>query len=173
MSGNPGSKKLDLRVRAAEVADASSIARIYNHYIENSTCTFHTQPVDDSERAEWISCSDPSYPRLVALSGDRVVGWGSLVPWASRPAWYPSVELAVYVSHELLGQGIGRLLMESLIARAREVGHHAVLGQIVAENESSISLARSIGFEEVGRLREVGEKFGRRLDVVIMEIILR
>ena len=75
----------------------------------------------------------------------------------------------MYVDHELRGQGIGPSITEALVAEAREAGHHAVIGQIVAENAGSLATSERLGFERVGVLREVGRKFDRWLDVVLME----
>lgn len=159
-------------VRDATPDDASDLARIYNHYIATSTVTFDTEPKTPEERAEWIASHGPAHPVLVGVIDGAVVGFGALSPWANRPAWGRTVEVSSYVAEERRRQGVGAALMDALVDRATEAGHHALIGQIVSENEPSISLARRMGFEQVGTLREVGNKFGRWLDVVYMERIL-
>lgn len=159
-------------VRRAKDDDAAVIADIYNHYIIGSTATFHTEPVDAEERLSWLATHNDRYPVLVAEVDGRVVAWGSLTRWSERPAYAPAVEVGTYVEFESRGLGLGTALMNALVDEARRAGHHALIGQIVAENEASISLARSMGFEQVGVLREVGFKFDRWLDVVFMERIL-
>ncbi len=161
-----------MSVRRASDGDAEAIAEIYNHYILGSTATFHTEPVTAEERRSWMATHDQRHPVLVAEIAGRVVAWGSLTRWSERPAYAPTVEVSTYVQPEFRGRGLGRLLMEVLVEEARLAGHHVLIGQIVAENEASISLARRMGFEQVGVLREVGYKFDRRLDVVFMERIL-
>jgi len=172
VSADKSVMRVDVRIRDASARDADAIAGIYNHYVRESVATFDTVPKDASERVEWLAEHGPAYPVLVAEIGGRVVGWGSLGPYAQRPAWYPTVELSLYVDPVHRGEGVGRMLMTALLERASEAGHHAVIGQIVAGNSASIALAEAAGFRHVGVLGEVGEKFGERLDVVLMQRLL-
>jgi L-amino acid N-acyltransferase YncA len=82
------------------------------------------------------------------------------------------VEVSVYVARESRRNGVGRRLLQALITAARERGHHAVLSRISVDNEASIRLHAALGFSTVGTLKEVGVKFGRLLDVAIMELLL-
>jgi L-amino acid N-acyltransferase YncA len=161
-----------LIIRPAGVEDASVIADIYNHYVLETTATFDVTPKSPDERTAWIAGRDRGHPVIVAESDGAVVGWGSLNPWGERPGWRHTVEISVYVGTASCGQGIGRRLMEELLDLAGEAGHHVVIGQIVSENEASIRLAEKLGFERVGALRQVGRKFDRWLDVILMEKIL-
>lgn len=167
----------DVLIREARVGDAQAIADIYNHYIEHSTATFDTEPKSADERRAWLDSHDSAHPVLVAEreadTGSRIiVAWGSLTAWSPRPAYASTVEVSTYVAPGEVGHGIGPTLMEALVERARAVGHRALLSQIVSENEHSLRVTERMGFERVGLLREVGLKFGRWLDVVIMERIL-
>jgi phosphinothricin acetyltransferase len=162
----------EARVRIARPEDAEAIARIYNHYILESTATFHTEPVDASERREWIAERGQAYPTLVAEQDRAVVAWGALSPYKSRPAWAPTVEVAIYVEPDHTGRGIGPMLMEELLAAARRLGYHSAVSQVVGGNDPSLAIAERAGFTETGRLREAGMKFGVRLDVVIMQLML-
>jgi phosphinothricin acetyltransferase len=159
-------------VRDATLADAPALAQIYNHYITESNVTFDVEPKTAEERSAWIAAHGPEHPVLVAEIEGSVVGFGALSPWAQRPAWHHTVELSSYVDQEWRRHGVGRALMDALLERAVATGHHALIGQIVADNQASITLSASMGFVEVGRLREVGDKFGRWHDVVLVERIL-
>ena len=106
------------------------------------------------------------------VAGGRIAGWASLNRYNPREAYGHTVELSVYVRHERRGHGIGRALMNELMTRARASGHHVVLAQVAADQEPSLRLHRSFGFEDVGRLREVGFKFDRWLDVILLDRIL-
>ena len=159
----------EIIVRDATDHDAAIIAEIYNHYISGSTATFDTEPKTAEERRAWLATHDLAHPVLVAEDSGAVVGWGSLTAWGARPAWRHTVEISSYVAPDSRGRGIGPLLMGALLERARQAGHHAVLAQIVAENEASLRVTQRAGFEIVGHLREVGRKFDRWLDVVILE----
>jgi phosphinothricin acetyltransferase len=110
---------------------------------------------------------------LVAVDEDgAVAGFGSLSPYRDRPAYRTSVEDSVYVHRDRQGLGIGKVLLASLLEVATASGFHAVLGRVVGGHEASIGLHRSLGFEVVGTEREVGRKFGRWLDVVLMQKLL-
>lgn len=159
-------------VRDATADDAKTIASIYNHYIEQSTATFDVEPKSAEERRAWLASHDDAHPVLVAEEGSTVLAWGSLTAWGSRAAWRHTVEVSTYVAPDARGRGIGPLLMRALLDRACEAGHHVVLAQIVAENEVSLRVTERAGFVRVGLLREVGRKFDRWLDVVLLEQVL-
>ncbi len=162
----------DLTIRPAAVSDASSIAAIYNHYVRTSTATFDTQERSLDEQVAWLAEHGDPHPVLVVEREGGVVAWGSLSAWGTRCAYRHTVEISVYVAPEAAGEGIGPALSEALIDRARALRHHAIISQIVHENDASLTMSRRLGFEHVGTLREVGRKFDRWLDVVLMELVL-
>jgi phosphinothricin acetyltransferase len=100
------------------------------------------------------------------------VGWGSLSAYHARSAYRRTVENSVYVHHQHHGRGIGSLLLEDLIARAREVGHRVIIAAIDADQPASIALHAKFDFKKVGHFKQVGFKFGRWLNVVYMELLL-
>lgn len=159
-------------IRQAVGGDARAIADIYNHYIRSSTATFDTVEKTAAERREWLSQRGASHPVLVAEDAGRVIGWGALSPWSARPAWGRTCEVAVYLAPDARGAGLGQRMLDALIERASEAGHHALISQIVGENVASLAMTERAGFERVGVLREVGWKFDRWLDVIIMELVL-
>ncbi len=162
----------DLAIRRATLGDARSIADIYNHYVANSTATFDTEPKSVGERIAWLTEHGDTHPVLVAEIDGVVVAWGALSQFRERPAYRHTVEIAVYVAPEHTGAGIGPALAEALIDAARSAGHHVVVSQIVSENLPSIKLSERAGFTPVGTMHEVGRKFDRWLDVVVMELVL-
>ena len=101
-----------------------------------------------------------------------VCAFGSLSPWRDRPAYSTSVEDSVYVHRDHHGKGVGRQILEELLETATRHGFHAVMARIVGGHEASIALHRACGFEVVGTEREIGRKFGKWLDVVLMERLL-
>ncbi len=159
-------------IRDATFQDGEAIARIYNHYVVGSAATFDTEPVSAESRREWVTNRDGKHPVLVAERDGDVVGWGSISPWASRPAWHRTVETSVYVREDVRGEGVGSAIMEALIDRARAVGHHVLIAQIVAGNDASVAMGERMGFVQVGTLCEVGDKFGRWHDLVLAQLIL-
>lgn len=160
-------------VRQAGLADLEAINTIYNHYVLHSTCTYQTEPETSEGRRTWFDRHGPGHPVIVAEADGVVLGWGSLSAFHARSAYGHTVEDSVYVRHDLRRQGIGRILLEDLIERARDFGHHTIIGIIDAKQPPSIALHAKQGFVETGHLRQVGFKFEQWLDVTYMQLILR
>jgi L-amino acid N-acyltransferase len=165
-------KRVEIDIREATVDDIGDITAIYNHAVTNLTATFDMREKTVADRLRWLASHGGKYPAVVAVIDGVVVGWGSLSRFHERPGWRFTVENAVYVSPHCFGRGIGRAIMEHLIDRAQSLGHHAIIAQIAEDNESSIRLHEKLGFEKVGVLKEVGHKFERWIDVVLMERVL-
>lgn len=164
---------MEYRIRQAVADDAASIADIYNHYIRGSVATFDTEPKTVGERLEWLAGRGERHAVLVCEDDEgRALAWGALSPYASRPAWSFTAEVAVYVAEDRVGCGIGPRLLAALMDHAQQAGLHTLVSQIVSENEASLRMTERSGFERVGYLREVGYKHGRWLDVVIMQYAL-
>ena len=159
-------------VRPATIDDAAAIGDIYNAEVTGSTVTFDLVPRTLSQQQEWLRARSGAHAVLVAEAAGEVVGFASLSPYRDRPAYSTTVEDSVYVRADRRAGGVGRALLEGLVDTARDHGFHAVVARIVGGHESSIALHASCGFVEVGTEREVGRKFGRWLDVVVMERIL-
>jgi len=164
---------MPLTVRLALGTDAEAIRGIYNQEVLGSTVTFDLVPRGLETQVAWLAAHDGAHPATVAVDeAGEVVGFGSLSPWRSRPAYNTSVEDSVYVCDDQRGRGVGRLLLADLVERATAHGFHAVFARIVGGHEASIALHAALGFEVAGVEREVGRKFGRWLDVVVMERLL-
>ena len=171
-----------MTIRAATGVDLAAIDDIYNHYVETSTSTFQVAPTTPEERRAWFAAHGPDHPVLVfedeelasgpRVAGARILGWASLNRYHPREAYGRTVDLSVYVRDGHRGRGIGRALVRELLDHAAEVGHHVVLAQVAADQAPSLAMHRSLGFREVGVLREVGFKFDRWLDVVLLDRLL-
>jgi L-amino acid N-acyltransferase len=159
-------------IRPAVESDLTAINDIYNHYVEHSTCTYQEEPEPPAGRREWFLKHDAQHPVLVAQQDGRIVGWGALSVYHSRSAFRHTVENSVYVHPESQRCGIGSLLLQDLIARARALGHHAVIAGVDGSQVASIGLHAKFGFYKVGHFRQVGFKFGRWLDVIYLELFL-
>lgn len=162
---------MDVRVAVAD--DAEAIRGIYNPYVETSTFTFDLVPRSLNEQRAWLAARAGAHTALVAEDAGTIVGFGALSAYRDRPAYATSVEDSVYVAPDHQGAGVGKLLLGGLVEVAAASGFHAVFARIVGGHEASIGLHASFGFELVGTEREVGRKFGRWLDVVVMERLLR
>jgi phosphinothricin acetyltransferase len=162
----------DVSIRLATVEDAEAIRAIYNVEVTTSTVTFDLEPRSLAAQRDWLAMRSGAHSAIVAVDGGEVIGFASLSPWKDRPAYRTSVEDSVYVHRDHQGRGIGRVLLARLLDVANESGFHAVFGRIVGGHEASIGLHRALGFEVIGVEREVGRKFGRWLDVVVVEKLL-
>lgn len=161
-----------MQIRLAEPADAEAIRAIYNAEVTGATSTFDLVPRSESENRVWLERHQGPHPVVVAVEDGRVLGFGSLSPFRSRPAYATTVEDSVYVATEARGRGVGRTLLEELIRLAGAYGFHTVIARVVGHNEVSIGLHRACGFEIVGVEREVGRKHRQWLDVVELQRML-
>lgn len=146
---------------------------IYNPVVTTSTATFDLVPRTLEQQQAWLSDRSGARVVLVAEGEDgTVTGFAALSPYRDRAAYATTVEDSVYVHEAHHGRGVGRALLSELVSTARAHGFHAVIARIVADHEASISLHAACGFEIIGHEREVGRKFGRWLDVTLMERLL-
>ena len=162
-----------LSVRLAQLDDADAVRAIYNREVTGSTVTFDLVPRSLDDQRSWLAAHAGAHPAVVAEADGRVVGFGSLSPYRDRPAYATTVEDSVYVDAEWRGQGVGTALLAELVRLAGLHGFHSVMARIVGGHETSIALHRACGFELVGIEREVGRKFGRWLDVALMQRLLQ
>tara|TARA_Y100001970_G_C13676074_1_gene575417 strand:- start:6 stop:506 length:501 start_codon:yes stop_codon:yes gene_type:complete len=161
-----------LELRLARNEDAEAIREIYNNEVSSGTATFDLVPRTPEQQREWMTERSGAHVVLVAEVEGEIMGFGALSRYMKRPAYSTTVENSVYVRPECQGQGIGETILNSLIDRAAEHGFHTIIARIGSESEGSVALHRKVGFEEIGREREIGRKFGRWLDVVIMQRFL-
>jgi L-amino acid N-acyltransferase YncA len=160
----------EVTVRLATMQDAEAIRAIYNREVTGSTVTFDLVPRTLDEQRAWLEEHDGAHPAIVAVDATgEVVGFGCLSPYRPRPAYATSVEDSVYVHQGHRGRGIGHLLLAELVRLATTYGFHTVLARIVGGHDASIGLHEACGFELVGIEREVGRKFGKWLDVALMQ----
>jgi L-amino acid N-acyltransferase len=161
-------------LRRATLDDAEAIRSIYNVEVLTSTVTFDLVPRTLEEQRAWLSARSGAHTAIVATdgAGGEVLGFASLSQWKEKHAYRTSVEDSVYVHRDHQRRGLGRLLLAELLDVAEQSGFHAVFARIVGGHDASIALHAELGFEQVGVEREVGRKFNRWLDVVLMERIL-
>ena len=147
-----------------------SIISIYNWAVTNTTATLDEELKTLDNYKEFLS-SFTRLPLIVSLSGEQVSGWACLKQYSDRSAYNTTVELSVYVDPSFHGQGIATKLMEEVILRAKALGLHSILSRITTETASCIHLHRKFGFTDVGVMTEVGFKFDKYVDVLIMQKI--
>jgi L-amino acid N-acyltransferase len=163
---------IGVNLRLARPEDAQATCEIYNTEVTGSTVTFDLVPRSIEDQVAWLDQRSGAMAVVVAEIDGQVVGFASLSPYRDRPAYATTVEDSVYVHADFRGQGIARALVAEILDIASTRGFHAVMARIVGGHDASISLHSSLGFEIVGTEREVGRKFGKWLDVVIMQRML-
>jgi phosphinothricin acetyltransferase len=162
-----------MRIRDATADDQPSILAITNHFIASGTAVWTDRPLTPEQRSAWLAeRQQRGLPILVADDDGDVVGFASYGPFRPWDGYRHTVELSVYVAPGCERRGIGRRLVTSLLERAADSGVHVIVAGIEAGNTASLGLHSSLGFVEVGRMPEVGRKFDRWLDLVLMQRIL-
>lgn len=158
-------------IRPSGESDISAIARIYAHHVQHGTGTFETVPPSETEiaqrRADVLA---KGLPWLVVEDAGQVLGFAYGNWFKPRPAYRFSVEDSIYLAPEAAGRGLGRLLLSELLAVLERSGIRkaiAVIGD--SANAGSIGVHRALGFTPVGTVKACGWKFGRWLDIVLME----
>jgi Sortase and related acyltransferases len=161
-------------LRPAHDGDIPGITAIYAQAVSEGTATFEIDPPDDAEmrhRLHGVSAHD--LPWLVVTEGAEVLGYAYLSPFRLRPAYRYSVELSIYIDPAHQGMGLGHRLMDALIVHARQRGLRHIIGAVGdSANAASLALHTAHGFHEAGRYRQVGYKFDRWIDVVLMQLDL-
>jgi L-amino acid N-acyltransferase YncA len=159
------------KIRAATEADLPAITAIYEHAVRFGTATFELDPPDLAEMTRrFRSLADGKYPYLAAELDGAVIGYAYAGPYRPRPAYRFSIENSVYFDPKAQGRGIGKVIMQELIAQSEQRGFRqmvAVIGD--STNAASIGVHRATGFRMIGTCENVGFKFGRWLDTVMMQ----
>lgn len=153
-------------IREATLADAAAIAEIYSGYIATTVASFETEEVGAEEMARRMTeLKESGHPWLVAEVGGRVVGFAYATQFRPRVAYRRTAEVTIYLKPTATGRGIGASLYGALLPQVRVLGFHSAVAAIALPNDASVGLHESLGFRQVGCLAEVGDKFGRWIDV--------
>jgi phosphinothricin acetyltransferase len=160
-------------IRNAEEGDLPAITEIYNALLDTTTHEWTETPHTIEERTEWLQAKRASgLPALVAVDEGEVVGWttyGEFRDSARWPGYRFTVEHSIHVAESHWGRGIGRMLLAELEAHARGEGRRVMVAATDSGNVPSIEFHKRLGYVEVARMPGVGEKWGRRLDLVLLQ----
>lgn len=168
----PPERPFSYEIRPVRAEDVPDIREIYNHYVTNSVVTLDEKKWSVARwRAKVDHLQKLGLPFLVAESPTgQILGYAYVAPWAGKNAFRYTVENSIYLGHAAAGKGLGRALLEALIAASEEVGIREMVAVISDKGaEASIALHERLGFTEVGRMGRVGFKFGRWLGTVYMQ----
>jgi L-amino acid N-acyltransferase YncA len=162
---------MSVTVRTAARADAAAIADIYNQGIIDRGATFETTPRTAADIEARLAEQD-RFPMLVAVENGSVAGWAGTSSYRPRACYAGVLEVSVYLDRGARGRGIGRRLLEAIIAAARDRGCWKLVSRVFPFNVASRALCRSCGFREVGTYEKHASLDGRWLDVIIVERLI-
>ena len=169
---------LGWNVRPAEPRDASRISEIYNEGIEDGQATLESRPRSPSDIVDKINAAGNHL--VVAEWGGKpggaqpqtILGWASITPYSTRECYAGVGEASVYISRSARHQGLGRLLLDGLVAVGVARGYHKLIGRLLASNTASRQLVRGLGFREVGVHQKHGRIVDQWVDVVVVERLI-
>jgi len=165
-----------LVIRDAVDDDMPACRDLYNALIDTTTIAWTEQRQTLRQRRAWfVRQQRDGYPVVVAVDEAAVVGftaYGSFRGSGKWPGYEQTVEHTIHVDEACWGRGVGRALLEALIERAISNGVHVMVGAVDGDNIESIEFHEKLGFTEVARMPEVGRKFDRWLDLVLMQRII-
>ncbi len=160
-------------IQTATEEDIPTLLEIYNDIIINTTAVWHEEPHTLAMRQEWCAMKkEQGFPVFTAMEDGKVIGFSTLGPFRPWFGYRYTVENSVYVATNSRGKGVAKLLMPPLIDAAKQLGLHAIVAGIEANNEASIELHKKFGFIEVAHFKEVGFKFNRWMDLKFLELIV-
>ena len=163
-----------LTIREATSDDAQAIRTIYNHEVENETSTMDLVPRTLEVQQEWIAARSGAFCAVVAVdSAGTVLGFGALSEYKDRTGYRTTVENSVYVRRDVARRGIGRQILNHLLAVATVSGFHSVIARIESTSTASRDLHSACGYKLVGVEQQVARKFGKWLDIAVMQCILQ
>jgi len=159
-------------IRIASPQDVQSILDIYNWYILNTTATMDDEVYTKEIQEEWFGQFSKSHPLWCLSLNSKIIGWGCLKKWSDRSGYKLTVELSIYIAHESTSKGLGSLLLSEILDFAKGHKYRTILIRIGGAGAKSIKFYKKFDFIDVGTMQSVGEKFGRVLDVQMMQKIL-
>jgi len=155
-----------------EENDLSEVTKIYNHYVINTSATFHAHPLFTDEMRELVFFESAKYKTYAILDGHIMVGYLIITQHKKREAYDGTAEVTIYLKPEYTGKGIGSPAIKFAEEVAGKYSIHVLVATISGNNDKSIKLFEKNGFVKCAHYKEVGKKFGQWLDVVAYQKIL-
>ncbi|MDR2085896.1 MAG: GNAT family N-acetyltransferase [Dysgonamonadaceae bacterium] len=160
-------------LRDVSISDAGRITEIYNYYIENTAVTFDEEKVTVKDTEQKIAAIlKKRYPYIVCEESGQITGYAYLNTWRPQSAYNMALETSIYFDAGFTGKGLGSILYQELITRARNINIHTLIGVLSIPNEASRKLHEKFGFRLAGTFRETGYKFNRLIDVEYWQLFL-
>lgn len=164
---------MEIKIKYAQENDLPFILDIINYTIETTTSDYRYENINNNDIVTWYNDhKNNNYPIFVAVLGNLTIGYATYSKFRDRVGFQYSVEHSIYCHSDHIGKGIGKLLMKELINHARNNGIHTMIACIDNQNINSICFHEKLGFVTVGKMKEIGFKFNRFLDMTIMQLML-
>ena len=163
-----------IKIEAARFEDITAVQAIYAHHVLNGLGTFEEIPptIEDMEK-RFNKITTDGFPFLVARLADKVIGYAYASHFRERSAYRFTVEDSIYIDNQYQGSGVGSMLLKELIVSCKQRGYLQMLALIGDSNNSgSVNLHKKHGFELIGVMKNVGYKFEKFVDVVVMQLDL-
>lgn len=158
-------------VRAATAADLEDVRAIYNHAVRHTDATLDTEEKTAEQMAAWLAAHGGRNAAVVAEREGRVVGYGTLSPFAARGGYFPSTEISVYVAPDAQGMGVGSTVTGWLVDFAREEGYSTIISFNTDTNVASIRMIERYGFVRTGLIQHIGVKLGKLVNLAVFQLI--
>lgn len=164
--------RMSITIRPATSADLPAINEIYNDGGVGTTASYDLEPLTLAQQQQWWNeLQEQNYPVFVAAEGSIVAGFAYFSSFKNKAGYRHTIEHTIYVHRDFRGRGVGSLLMTHEIEVAKSSGVHAMVAAVDGRNETSLGFHQRYGFEEVGRMPEVGRKFGQWQTLVYMLLL--
>ncbi len=163
-----------MKIISCDFSYANQILDIFNDAIVNSTALYDYQPRTMENMTTWFELkTKKNYPIIGIINEeDQLLGFGSYGTFRAWPAYKYTVEHSLYIHKNFRGQGLGKILLQDIIDNAISQDYHCLVAGIDSTNEASIQLHKNFGFEFCGRMKQVGYKFFKWLDLEFYQLIL-
>lgn len=161
-----------MEFRVADITDAQTVMEIYNEHIADGNSTMDLQPKTLTEIEDWFKGFWPRELIVMLEEENNVLGWGIIKRFSDREGYAKACETAIYIRADETRKGYGTLMKKWIIEKCRELGYHHLVAKVFSSNTASIEYNKKLGYELVGKQKEIGYIDGQWQDVTIMQLLI-
>lgn len=161
-----------MEFRVADITDAQTVMEIYNEHIVDGNSTMDLQPKTLTEIEDWFKGFWQRELIVMQEDENKILGWGIIKRYSDREGYAKACETAIYLRADETRKGYGTLMKKWIIEKCRELGYHHLVAKVFSSNTASIEYNKKLGYELVGKQKEIGYVDGQWRDVTIMQLLL-